>query len=230
MLAGAVAAVAVTAGLVQGANVLKEVLCRILGLPTLLVTLVGIRLPKKLRLRLVILRDQDGTPVASEQDLEAALAETRRVLESIARIRIIPAGGRLIVTLDEKAPAAALDSPCAEGSWQADFGGGGGYFRRHLARNAGGLVAGYGDPVTVFVVHDVLGKGGCSLGPLTSYATIDAGGLGGSHRVLAHELGHACGLPHSHAEGNLMLPKGPGEQLKRWQEAIFRSSRHVTYF
>ena len=47
-------------------------------------------------------------------------------------------------------------------------------------------------------------------------------------RVLAHELAHACGLPHSSAAENLMLPKGMGDRLQPWQIAVFRSSRHVT--
>jgi hypothetical protein len=78
-------------------------------------------------------------------------------------------------------------------------------------------------------VHDVVGKCGCSLGPFGDYVTIDAGGLGGTRRILAHELGHSCGLPHTSREGNLMRPRSPGERLTRLQRAILRGSRHVTY-
>ena len=93
-----------------------------------------------------------------------------------------------------------------------------------------GSVTGSGGPITVFVVRDVLGKAGCSLGPLVDHVTVDMTALTGRRlRVLAHELGHACGLPHSSADENLMLPKGMGDRLQPWQIAIFRSSRHVTY-
>jgi hypothetical protein len=81
----------------------------------------------------------------------------------------------------------------------------------------------------VFVVRDVVGKCGCSLGPLGDYVTVDRDGLGGTRRILAHELGHSCGLRHVGGEGNLMRPRNPGERLTRWQRAVLRSSRHVTY-
>jgi len=88
----------------------------------------------------------------------------------------------------------------------------------------------FGAPLTVFVVRDVVGKCGCSLGPFGDYVTVDAEGLGGrTRRILAHELGHSCGLRHKRDERNLMRPKGPGEELTAWQTAVFRSSRHVTY-
>ncbi|HEU5169515.1 MAG TPA: hypothetical protein VFU46_03195, partial [Gemmatimonadales bacterium] len=55
----------------------------------------------------------------------------------------------------------------------------------------------------MFVVRDVMGKKGCSLGPLTDYATLDPDGVK-SGNTLAHELGHACGLWHSCSKSNLM--------------------------
>ena len=71
---------------------------------------------------------------------------------------------------------------------------------------------------------------GCSLGPLVDYVTVDLGALRGrTKRVLVHELGHACGLPHSRLVENLMLPRRMGDRLESWQVAVLRSSRHVTY-
>ena len=215
------------AGLAQAANVLRETARRLVGVPEMARTLAGSRRPKRLRVRVLILRDEQGRPVATVGDVEPALAEARRVLREQAAIELLPAHEPAVATLEVPAPAAALDSPCAEGSWRADFGAGGAFFRRFAARRGGDSG---GAPITVFVVRDVLGKAGCSLGPLVDYVTVDMGALRGrTRRVLVHELGHACGLPHSRAAGNLMLPRRMGERLQPWQAAVLRSSRHVTY-
>jgi hypothetical protein len=218
---------AFAAGLAEAVNVVRETGNRLVGIPEVAGTLAGSRRPKKLRARVAILRDEEGKPVATPADLEAALEETRRVLRDALAVDLVPADRALVTTLDAPAPTAALDSPCAEGSWRADFGDGGAFFRRHAARAP---ATGSGAPITVFVVRNVIGKAGCSLGPLVDYVTVDMGALRGrTKRVLVHELGHACGLPHSSAAENLMLPKSMGDRLQPWQVAVFRSSRHVTY-
>jgi hypothetical protein len=217
------------AGFGQVTSVLKEAANRVVGVPDMALSFAGSRRRKRLRVRVCILRDEAGKPVVAPAAVEPALAETRRVL-ALYGIELLPAGEPLVLTLEEPAPKGALDSPCAEGSWQADFGSGGAFFRRHAARNTVGRITGSGAPLTAFVVRDVLGRAGCSLGPLVDYVTIDTGALEGrTRRVLAHELGHACGLPHSDDEENLMLPKRMGERLESWQVAVLRGSRHVTY-
>lgn len=217
----------VDAGLAQGANVLREAGNRLLGVPDLAGSLAGSRRAKKLRARVLILRDEHGRPVAAPGDVEPALAEARRVLREQAAIELVPALEPIVTTLEVPAPPTALDAPCVKGSWQADFGTGGAFFRRFAAR---GPASGSGAPITVFVVRDVLGRAGCSLGPLVDYVTVDLTALTGrTRRVLVHELGHACGLPHSRAAENLMLPRRMGDRLAPWQVAVVRSSRHVTY-
>ena len=218
---------ALAAGLTQGANVLREAGNRLVGIPEIAGSLAGSRRPKKLRIRVAILRDEQGRPVATAGDVEPSVAEARRVLREALAIDLLAAAEPLVRTIDEPAPANALDSPCAEGSYRADFGDGGAFFRRYLEP---GRLTGSGGPITVFVVRDVLGKAGCSLGPLVDHVTVDMTALTGRRlRVLAHELGHACGLPHSNAAENLMLPSRMGDRLQPWQAAVFRSSRHVTY-
>jgi hypothetical protein len=231
MLGRAMPPFLLAAGLAESANVLREAVNRVVGLPEVLGTLAGSRRSKKLRLAVVILRDERGQPVASAADVQRAVAEAQRVLHEQAAIELVAAREPLVTTLEGPAPASALDAPCAEGSWHADFGAGGGYYRDHAIRNgAAALVTGSGAPITVFVVRNVLGKAGCSLGPLTDYLSIDGGALRTRLlRVLAHELGHACGLPHAGDAANLMHPTAVGERLVPWQIAVLRSSRHVTY-
>jgi hypothetical protein len=231
MLAEAMRTLVLAAGLVQGANVLREAGNRVLGLPELVGTIAGARRAKKLRVAVLILRDEAGAPVATEAEVAPALEEAERVLRAAAGVELVAAEEPLVSTLSAPGPRTALDAPCAEGSFQAEFGPGGAYFRAQAVRDGpAALVTGSGAPVTVFVVRNVVGRAGCSLGPLTDYVTIDRGALSERLlRVLAHELGHACGLPHSGDEQNLMFPRVPGTRLAPWQAAVFRSSRHVTY-
>lgn len=195
-------------------------------LPAFAVTFAGALPPRELRVRVLILRDEDGKPVATPEAVEPALEEAERVLRERAGIGLRPSREPVIATLEAPAPREALDSPCAEGSWRADFGPGGAFFRRFAERAP---ASGSAAPITVFVVRDVLGKAGCSLGPLVDHVTVDMTALKGrTRRVLVHEIGHACGLPHSQAAENLMLPKRMGDRLQPWQVAVLRSSRHVT--
>jgi hypothetical protein len=219
--------VALAGGLSQAGSLAHEGVSRAIGLPELLASLAGWRQAKKLRVRIVVLRDEEGKPIVEADDVREALEEAQRVLTSEAAVSLVPPGGRFVDIGDVPAPRAALDSPCTDaGLWRTDLGAAGRYFRERRLRGRPGR----GAPLTVFVVRDVVGKCGCSLGPLGDYVTIDPAGLSTTtRRILAHELGHSCGLRHVGDEGNLMRPRGPGERLTRWQRAVLRSSRHVTY-
>jgi hypothetical protein len=214
--------------LVQISNVIKETVNRLLGLVDLVLYLIGIQPYKKIRLRVMILRGPEGQPLASEADVALAVAEMSDVFDKNAHTRVI-AAEPLVSTGNDGAPPEALNVHCDDGAWQEDFGPTGGYFRRESARNLSGTLLGYGAPVTVFIVQEISGKGGCSLGPLTDYVTQEARTVG-NNRLMAHEVAHACGLWHSKDTPNLMYPRRPGSQMARWQAAILRNSRHVTYF
>jgi hypothetical protein len=85
-------------------------------------------------------------------------------------------------------------------------------------------------PVTVFVVEDIEGATGCSLGPMTDYVTLSHDGAK-QGSVLAHELAHACGLWHVNDKTNLLWNRNDrGNKIRWWQKNIFRGSRHVTYW
>ncbi len=214
----------------QSVNILKEMTNRALGLPDLALCAVGMRPYKKLRLRVVILRDETGVPLATSAEVMPSIRETQRVLAVAARTQVIPADP-LIVIPPEPAPTAALDVHCDDGAWQEDFDVAGATFRHWSARTGLGRVLGYGMPVTVVIVRDISLKGGCSLGPLADYVTLEAKMLGrAADRIMCHEVAHACGLLHSKHKPNLMFPRGPGDQLHGWQAAILRNSRHVVYW
>ena len=211
----------------QLANIVKETFHRIFGLTDFVAFFLGFRPYKKLRLRVVVLRDEHGQPLAEMAGLSAALAEATRVFSLSARTRIV-AAEPLIVTVDGPSPVKALNVHCDDGAWQEDFAAAGAYFRAASARTIFSRLTGYGAPVTVFIVSEISGKGGCSLGPLTDYVTQEARTVRGN-KLMAHEVAHACGLGHSKETANLMYPKRPGEILTPGQAAIFRNSRHVTY-
>jgi len=211
----------------QFANIVKETINRLFGLADFVACLLGFQPFKRLRLRVVILRDENGQELADITGVSAALAEATRVFALSARTRLF-AAEPLVVTLDAPAPFEALNVHCDDGAWQEDFGVTGAYFRKVSARNLVGTLTGYASPVTVFIVQEISGKGGCSLGPLTDYVTQEARTLR-ANRLMAHEVAHACGLWHSKEATNLMYPRSPAEKLSRWQMAIFRNSRHVTY-
>ncbi len=215
-------------GLSQILNVIKETINRLFGLADLVACLLGFMPWKKLRLRVVVLYGENQQPPVSKAIIAVAVAEAARVFEQVARVRFITTESGVFIQ-ENIAPELALNVHCTDGAWQEDFGQTGAYFRKNSARNISGMLTGYGSPITVFIVYNISGKGGCSLGPLTDYVTQSARTLG-KNRLMAHEIAHACGLWHSKEKPNLMFPRSPGDLMSRWQVAILRNSRHITYF
>jgi hypothetical protein len=209
-------------------NLIKETLNRLVKFPELLLALIGFRFNKKLRLRVVVLRDERGLPLAGNEEVMPAYEEAQRILARTAGVMVEPAGWR-VVTAPHAAPKAALDVRCTDGAWRDDLTEGGAFFRSLMATTPAGTVIGYGAPLTVFVVRSMSTHNGCSLGAAADYVTIEAKTLKSTRRLLAHEVAHACGLWHSKKRNNLMIPVGPGEELSGWQAAILRTSRHVTF-
>jgi hypothetical protein len=108
------------------------------------------------------------------------------------------------------------------------------------ASSNGRRFIGYGAPVIAFAVRSFKdGNEGCSLGPLQDYVTVD---FSKPASVLAHELGHACGLLHdedwplsTYQSGGMitLMKKYSNDRpasLTRAQKAWVRASRHVSFF
>jgi hypothetical protein len=208
-------------------NVLSEVVLRLAALPDVLLGLIGIEPVKKLRLCVIILKDEEGKPTSSMKLLRPALDEAARIFREEANVIIVEEG---IHEVDGPSPKEALDVGCGLDAWGQDLWLTGSYFEAtaawHCALGAVGRTSGVGNPVVVFCVRSVTGNtGGCSLGPAADYVTIE----GPAPLCLAHEVGHAAGLWHCCASTNLANAVCGGQQLKKWQRLIVRNSKYVSY-
>lgn len=230
----------------QSGNLAKELLNRVLGLPEVILDALGVLPPKKLRLRVIVLSKATGQNVLGvpDDDVAAKLAPaielTREILWREARVRLVAVGGRFVDVETAPAPAAALSVHCNQRAFVEDFETAGRYFTERLARTAVGSAIGTTAPVTAFVVAEIDQVVGCSIGALADYVTLRPDAITMTRPwALAHEIGHACGLPHVTGFGrvfggdratNLMDPYGSGEALTKRQAIVLRNSRHTTLF
>jgi hypothetical protein len=221
------------------------VIHRLLGLPELLGSLAGIRITKKFRLKVVILPSAHGGPLATIAAVEEVVEEAKRIFfRNRMKVQIIaPSDEKTIVShFGGSVPDYVRRPECGVPGWFERYKGKGRWYAKHSFPYSGQGTA------IIFVVDDVhegsADKNGCFMG-LVDYGYIDSGALrppGGSwpspgHKmVLAHELGHACGLLHrtegSNPPGNLMRPSWVERthHLTDWQIAWVRSSHRVRYF
>lgn len=165
----------------MGVNAIKEGVNRFLGIPGWIAYSFGIRWPMKIRLRVVILRDQNNDLVADPKDVLPSIQEAQEIFKQEANIRIEPDPFTkdFFLSPPTAAPKEVLDVRCGSGALLDEFGAAGRYFNRWKASRASSFFVGYATPLTVFIVNDIRGKKGCSLGPLVDYVTVDLSGLSG---------------------------------------------------
>jgi hypothetical protein len=194
--------------------------------------LLGIRPEKKLRICTIILRDENGNPVANVPFVVNLLQNAVNILRAEANVRLIPLGpfeydsglaadetvsASWVQTAGGSSSSGILDVPCNAAGFGADLGPNGstldflastrcffGSFRR---------VVGYGGPITCFVIRSLpdeddktCGGFGCGLW-ITDYITVRnqpcaTDGPTINRRVAAHELGHSGNLWHLDASSN----------------------------
>lgn len=178
---------------------------------------------KKIRIKILILEGSKDRAVLSPTELDNALEYAKGSLKKNFNVKLLPVKKGQFVELSKIiSPGEALYTKGGHGALKEEFKVAGNFF----AANLSGLFY----PVTTFVVIDIAGAIGCSLGPLTDYITLDRAGAK-NDSTLAHELAHACGLWHVKERSNLLFRfKSRGNEVNWWQKNIFRSSRHITYW
>ncbi|RMD95013.1 MAG: hypothetical protein D6813_01125 [Calditrichaeota bacterium] len=208
-------------------NLISEVANRILGVLDLILCIFGVSWTKKLRICIIILRDEKNTPTSTPEKLKPEIKKAQEIYRNAANIHLIVEG---IYTVDNASPSSNLDVGCGFNGWIEDLGLVGSYYERVANSKCfdsnSQRLTGWAAPVIVFAVRSVTGTAaGCSLGPFSDYVTIE----GANPECLAHEIGHACTLPHNSEKNNLMNPTCGGTKLNKLQKCILRNSRHVTF-
>ena len=199
----------------------------VVGMPDLL---LGFLLPaKKLRIQVFILANASHPP-ADPAAVQQAIDYAKATFAKRFNVNLLPSGSSWIEILDVGVPDAAMRVSCGLTAYKEEWGEAGEFFNNHLAGWNAVPVSGT-FPVTVFVVREIFGKGGCSMGPLTDYVTVAGSAVGPGSSTIAHEIGHACNLWHSFGTSNLMYSKhARGDTVRWWQKNLFRSSRHVLWW
>ncbi|MCH7663452.1 MAG: hypothetical protein IH859_06245 [Chloroflexi bacterium] len=218
------------------------------GILDAILWLIGARWEKKLRVGVIILRDENGNALMQPEEVMQGLIHVIQTMFASAKILVLPVwdtanqtkpGTKVpleeelwVKTNPESSRANVLDVGCDLKAITEDLLTTGAEFEFLMAslnfRGNFRRVIGYGAPVIVFVVSSIgRNKLGCSIGPLSDYVTI----VKNEVSCICHELGHACNLLHVNAKANLMHAHGcKQDQLVWWQILLLRASRHVTYF
>lgn len=217
-----------------------EVWSQVIGLADSAARLFGIRITKYLRVCVIILAEDDDTPVATTAELDQAISFAGAAFYGGAKVRLQVVG---IHELSRTAPRDNLDVNTDAGAVWDELWLPGGYFEAaaniHCYDETFFRAVGVGAPITVFIVRSVRGQvDGCSLATFADYVTVERGTVRGTstdRTVFAHEIAHACNLFHVGERANLMSRNSNpanlrGSRLSPIQTTILRSSRHVTFF
>ncbi len=185
---------------------------------------------KHMRIHIFILKDPlTGKPIMSSAQLTDSINFAKTTFKDKFNVKLHKYSENWVETLTDTPPDDALEPGCGSDLYGQEFGDAGNYFAKHTA-GWNGIPISLTYPITVFVVRNVQGKEGCSLGPLTDWIVIDPDGVN-SINTLAHELGHACNLWHSGTVSNLMYKNdNRGNNSKWFQRNLLRSCRHVNYY
>ncbi|GGG81895.1 hypothetical protein GCM10007415_13300 [Parapedobacter pyrenivorans] len=221
-------------------NWVTEIIWRIVSLPDFLLSLAGIRIRKKMYVKLIILNN-NGVPHTTEAVAIRGIQTAQAVFDRQCNVNLIYTGVCVpqLVTND-----MANNIECGAGGFFSDWWIGGSYYELVSAdcafQDGWKRIVGYGAELIVFVIADITPRStvGCSFSATHNYVVVEPNIAG--IQSMAHEIGHACLLPHLEDAAdvnNLMFPNirtdAAGELVNRdmtnFQIASLRGSRHCTF-
>lgn len=217
-------------------NWVTEIIWRLVGLVDFLASLAGIRPRKKMYFGVVV-PSVGGTAIATDADIMNQVNATIAFYDATCNINMIFTG---ICHTDVDPPDGGLTVACDAEGFFNDWWLAGSYFEFASAtcKFADGFrrVIGYGAEIVVFVVNNVTPDGGgtntvgCSFGSTHNYVVVEAR-PGVPNLLAAHEIGHACWLPHDGNPNNLMTGGAipATATLTNLQIATVRASKHCVY-
>ncbi|SRR6266571_5573474 len=229
-------------------DLVYTVLYFILSLGDFVLTLIGVTFEKRMKLCVIIQRDEKGNPITDSSAVDPYVQFAINAYKRQANIRVLPDALFVYASAFDGPPHASdayidvdsgnsssttLDVRCEGVVWARDLTTSGSAFNWMMIRDCfwgnGRRLLGYGAPIAAIAVRKFTdGDEGCALGWAADYVTVD---FSGDSSTLAHEMGHACNLWHVSDPSNLMIHQAPHPaKLTRFQAAMVRASRHVTFF
>lgn len=216
-------------------NWVTEVIWRIVGLFDFVLSLAGVRLRKRMYVGLLIPRS-NGRPITTEAAMLPQINTARDLYRRLCNIDLVYTGA-CIAPVD--APSEALTVGCDAGGFFGDWWLAGSFneFSSSTCKFGDGWrrVVGLGAEIIVIPVINVTPDTaatltvGCSFAATHNYVVVEPTA---GPAVAAHEIGHACLLPHDGTAANLMTPStiAPNPTLTNLQVAVVRWSKHCVYF
>ncbi len=213
-------------------NWATELVWRIVGLGDFLLSWAGVRPRKKMYCGVIVPPNMTSTPPITDANIQRQMDAAVQFFDQTCNIELIVTG---ICRTNVSAPNDSLVIECGPGGFFGDWWLSGSYFEFAMAtckfEDGFRRVIGLGAEIVVFIVDNVTPTfNGCSFASTHNYVVIEAK-PGDQPFVAAHEIGHACWLPHDGGPSNLMNGTTPVSTpvLTDVQIAAVRASKHCVY-